>query len=326
MLDVLPENSGVAPNQLAFPANDGARFGTGFTNFQHGLLESGLFTDEKLAELIERYPREFYMITTITGPEDAPEWRNGDLNGVSGQYVLDAVRQGRLWLCLRRFDVVAPEYDRLMDDVFAEAERLNPVLKTFKRKSSLLISSPGARVLYHADIPMVALWHVRGRKRVWLYDANSPKHLPDDVLEGVILRETEEEIPYDTGWDKEAKAVDLEPGWALSWPQNAPHRVDNLDGLNVSITTDFFTAEAQRKYGVYFANGIMRRRFGLRPRSTSVSGLGALAKCAAAVGMKKLGLNKSHERDMIQSFVLDPDVPGKIIELPRSKWTPIVQR
>ncbi|MEM9030827.1 MAG: hypothetical protein AAGC70_20900, partial [Pseudomonadota bacterium] len=268
---------------------------------------------------------EYYMITTMDESGDRVAWRNGDLNGASGDFTLNAIREGCLWLCLRRFDLIAPEYDALVNDAFADAEARNPDLRTSRRKSSLLISSPGARVLYHSDIPMIALWHVRGRKRVWLYDAANPKHLPDEVLEGVILRETEEEIPYDAAWDAEAQAIDLEPGWALSWPQNAPHRVDNLDGLNVSITTDFFTPAAQRKYAVYYANGLMRRRFGIQPRSTATQGLGALTKCASALALKKVGVHSQNEREMIQSFALDTTTPGAILNLQQRDWRPIHQ-
>ena len=300
-------------------------FGSGLAHFRHGFNETGLFSDEKLAALIDRYPREYYMITTMTGEGAAAEWRNGDFDRASGETVLKAIRAGRLWLCLRRLDIVAPEYEELVNAGFAEAERLNPGLRTMQRKSSMLISSPGARVLYHADIPMVALWHVRGRKRLWLYDAENKTQLPDEVLEGVVLRETEEEIPYDPAWDDDATAIDLEPGWAVTWPQNAPHRVDNLDGLNVSITTDYFTPAARQKYGVYFANGMMRRRFGLKPRSTNASGLEAVAKCAAALAMKKAGLHRVNERQMIGSFVLDADRPGRIIDIAPSEQAPILQ-
>ncbi|MDA7945947.1 MAG: cupin-like domain-containing protein [Hyphomicrobiaceae bacterium] len=312
-------------NTLAFEPGHDTSFGSGLSHFRHGFNESGLFTDKKLAELIDSYPREYYMITTMSGAGERPEWRNGDFNGASGKFVLNAIRSGQLWLCLRRLDLVAPEIDTLVNDAFGEIEARNPELKTSRRRSSLLISSPGARVLYHSDIPMVALWHVRGRKRVWLYDADNPVHLPDETLEGVVLRETEEEIFYDPAWDAEAAAIDLEPGWALSWPQNAPHRVDNLDGLNVSITTDYYTPAAQRKYGVYYTNGLMRRRFGWDPKSTATEGARALAKCMAAVAMKKLGVHSQAERDMMQSFVLDLSKPGAIDELPQNEWRPILQ-
>ena len=300
-------------------------FGSGLSHFNHNFAETGLFTDEKLAQLIERYPREYYMINTMTAQGDEPEWRSGEINNVSGDKVLQALTDGRIWLALRRFDVVCPEYDELVHQAFAEMEALQPGLQTFKHKSTMLISSPGARVLYHADIPYVCLFHVRGRKKLWLYDADNKTHLPDQTLEGVVLRETEEEIGYDEAWDKEADAIVLEPGKALSWQLNAPHRVDNLDGLNVSITTDYFTPYAQKKYGVYYANGVMRRKFGMAPKSTKVGGLGAYAKCAAALAFKKAGVMKSSEREMVSTFRLDPENIGQIIDIPQAERTIIEQ-
>lgn len=300
-------------------------FGYGLSHFKHRFAESGLFTDEKLAELIERYPREYYMINTMTAQGDEPEWRSGEINNISGEKVLQALTEGRIWLALRRFDVVCPEYDELVHDAFAEFESLKPNFKSFKHNSSMLLSSPGARVLYHADIPYVCLFHIRGRKKLWLYDAENKTHLPDRTLEGVILRETEEEIEYDASWDKEAKEIILEPGYGLSWPLNAPHRVDNLDGLNVSITTDYFTPLAQKKYGVYFANGILRRKFGLLPKSTDLNGFGAVAKCAAALAFKKSGVMKNEERKMISTFQLDPENIGHIIDLPKEQCSEIHQ-
>lgn len=300
-------------------------FGKSTSVFNHDFASSGLFTDEKLAELIERYPREYYMINTMTAQGDKPEWRSGEINNVSGDKVLQALTEGRIWLALRRFDVVCPEYDDLVHQAFSEMEALQPGLKTFKHNSSMLISSPGARVLYHADIPYVCLFHVRGRKKLWLYDADNKEHLPDQTLEGVILRETEEEVAYKEAWDKDAAEIVLEPGTALSWQLNAPHRVDNLDGLNVSITTDYFTPFAQKKYGVYYTNGIMRRKLGMSPKSTDANGLGAMAKCAAALAIKKSKIVKVKERTMMSTFTLDPDNIGQIIDLPENQRTEIVQ-
>lgn len=121
------------------------------------------------------------------------------------------------------------------------------------------------------------------------------------------------------------RAIDLEPGWALSWPQNTPHRVDNLDGLNVLITTDYFTPSATRKYGVCFANGMRRRRFGLRPALTGASGPGALAKCAMALAVKKLGMRRQNERRMMEEFLLDASAPGAQIDVPADRQRPIEQ-
>ena len=310
---------------VSFRSGDEHAFGKDFVHFNHAFAESGLFTDDKLAELIENYPREYYVMATVRGEAAGSEWLHGDFKGLPGAFVLEAIKTGRLWLNLRRLDLIAPDYDRLVTDAFAEIEALNPSLKTSRQKSSILISSPGARVLYHADIPMIALWHIRGRKRVWLYDADNKDMLPDETLEAVILREQEEDIPYDPAWDARAKAIDLDPGTVISWPHNAPHRVDNLEGLNVSITTDFFTPAATRKYGVYYTNGIIRRRLGLNPRSTAIEGPGALAKCAAAIALKKAGIQRTREHQMVQVFRLDRARPGEIIDLAPDQRRPIAQ-
>lgn len=40
------------------------KFGREQVTLKHNMADSGLFTDEALAELIDRYPREYYMLTT----------------------------------------------------------------------------------------------------------------------------------------------------------------------------------------------------------------------------------------------------------------------
>ena len=41
--------------------------------------------------------------------------------------------------------------------------------------------------------------------------------------------------------------------------------------------------------------------------------------------MKKLKIEKSNERQMMQSFSLDPESPGAIRLLEKQDWQPIVQ-
>jgi hypothetical protein len=296
------------------------KFGSEQVTLKHNMADSGLFTDEALADLIDRYPREYYMLTTMSKTGEKKIWRNGDKAKMPGKDVLESLKTGQVWLALRRFDIVAPEYQKIIDESMDQLEATNPGLKATKRDSSLLISSPNARVFYHADIPMICLWHLRGRKKVWLYDADNKNHLPDTRMEGIILRETEEEILYKEEWDKDAEPVILEPGNAVSWALNTPHRVDNLEGLNVSITTEFFTPEAKRKYGVYFTNGYLRRKFNYQPKSTRTDGLSAYLKCAVALAIKKSGLVRAEQqREMKCSFELNPEKLSEIIDLPVEK-------
>lgn len=303
----------------------GGTFGRDLVSVKHNMLDSGLFTDDALADLIDRYPREYFMFDTMIVDGARQVWRHGDPSDLSGKEILEAIKNGKFWMNLRRFDVVAQQYDKLVNNAFEELEATTPGLKTSRRSSSLLISSPGARVLYHADIPMICLWHLRGKKRVWIYDAKNKQHLPDESREAIILRETEEKLAYNPEWDKDAIAHDLDPGMAVSWELNAPHRVDNLDGLNVSITTEYFTPEALRSYGVHFTNGYLRRRFGWTPGSTEINGVGAMAKLGFAGVAKKLNLHKTRERKLLCDFTLDREQIGRMVDLPAESRWPIQQ-
>jgi len=285
---------------------DAERFSLAPLRLKHRFADSGLFSDDALADLIEVYPGHHMTIYTTGEDADGTQvWRHGTLGGLSGGEVLEAIKSGRLWLNLQHIEEAAPRYSSLVKRAFGDVSALNPSLKTFHHNTGILISSPGMNVLYHCDIPPIALWHIRGRKRLWLYP-DTDKFLSPMDRERVVLRETEEEVPYRPEFDEHAKVFDLEPGDALAWKQQAPHRVDNLDGMNVSITTSYYTPAAQRFYGVVYANGAMRRLLGVNPTSTSIEGPFALAKCAFAAGVKYSGLLKSRERILQTSFQVDP--------------------
>ncbi len=303
----------------------GQDYGTGLVKFNHLLKETGLFDDDKLAELIDKTPREFYMITHMNVEGKKMIWRNGDFNGLSGKEVIEAIKHGQLWLCLRGIETFSPEHHEVMEQAFGEVANVTPHVKTDRSQTHILISSPNASVLYHTDIPIIHHWHVRGKKRFYLWDEKDKTVLPDETLEAVILRETEEEIHYEKNWDEFASIIDLEPGISCTWPQNGPHKVDNLDGLNVSVVAEYFTPQAKRKYGVYYANGFMRRYLGMNPSSTSTEGPAAYAKCALALLLKKIKFAQAKEREMMLSFLLDPKKIGGIINLKQSEHKPITQ-
>jgi hypothetical protein len=85
-------------------------------------------------------------------------------------------------------------------------------------------------------------------------------------------------MPYAAWYDEHAKVFDLTPGQMLSWPLNAPHRVENLDGVNISMTVSFSSVESRRREVLHLANGLLRHRFGVTPQSTRIEGTGFAAK------------------------------------------------
>ncbi len=290
-------------------------FGQEALLLHHRLSETGLFTHEALAELIDGYPSHSYNLNTMGYDPENPEWREGVIKGNSGKDVIESISQGRMWLNLRQVDKVSPKYHKLLNEIFEEFEGYVPGFETFKRKFGILISSPKVQVFYHADIPGQSLWQVEGRKRVYVYPNREP-FLSQKHLEGIILGETEEEIPYETEFDKGAIVYDLKPGEMVHWPLNCPHRVLNEDCLNVSVTTEHWTNDIRKSFAVNYANGVLRRSFGVQNPSNSITGPAVYAKAALAVGWRKLKLDQSKKVVRTVDFTLDPQAETGIVDIP----------
>ena len=289
-------------------------FTTANLAFEHGLHERPMFSDEGLVSLLDRYPRDKLGVFTMGhDPVDWRSWRRGSPGALTGDRLLLAAKEGRIWLNLRQTNDHVPEYAALADEIFADKEAHVPGLRTFKRDVGMLISSANAQVFYHLDVPLVSLWQIRGRKKVWVYPVADP-YVGDLALEKIVLKETAEQFAFDPEWDKGAAVYDLTPGKMVTWKQNAPHRIENGPMLNVSISIEFMTPPALMRANVIYANGVLRRRLGANPRIQDGFGPTALGKLAVARGAKALNLQTPHVRHLPVTFGLDAGRPGVLVE------------
>ena len=262
-----------------------AEFRRGVVTARHRLHRDPAFSDAALAELIERHPRELCDFCTMgDDPADRESWRAGDPGDLDGETLIEAVRNGKLWINLREAMNVDPVYKPLFDKLISQLRTLNPGYHPVRPYAGILISSPGAQVFYHADVSETFLLHVKGRKRFRIYPPNAP-YVTEEALEAILHMDQTEDIPYDPAWDADAAQIDLGPGDMAAWPLHAPHRVENLDGLNVSIACEVVTRESVMKNAVLHANGALRRA-GFTPRSTRADGVQAYAKLALSKGVK----------------------------------------
>lgn len=283
----------------------------------HRLNRDPLFSREGLAELVSRYPREHYALIYMgaQGQSEKRFWREGDIAGLSGEKVITSIEAGRMWLNLRRVSEVDRRYREVVDQIFEEVRAHVPGYETFSRTCGILISSPNAQVYYHSDLPGQSLWQMHGRKRVYVYP-DQPPYLHPEQLEHIALNEVEVDMRYEPSFDKGALVFDLEPGQMLHWQLNAPHRVENHDCLNVSMTTEYWTADIRRRQMLNLANGILRERLGLAPRSRATSGPAFWAKAVLQAGMRRAGLLERNRKSVRPiDFRLDPAEPGRIIDL-----------
>ncbi len=289
----------------------------GFTRenltFQHALHQRAMFTDEGLAETLDRYPRSALGVFTMgQDPVAWDTWRRGAAGDLSGAQLLEAAKAGRIWLNLRETNLHLPEYAALSDEIFADKAAHAPGVKTFKRDLGLLISSADAQVFYHLDVALVSLWQIRGQKRVWVYPVAEP-YVSDEQLERIVLRETAEQFGYRPQWDAGAEVHDLTPGSMVTWRQNAPHRIENGSMLNVSLSVEFMTPAALLRANVIYANGVLRRRLGAHPAIDAGVTPAAVAKLAVARAAKALKLQKPNPKVLPTSFRLDGERLGRLL-------------
>ncbi len=303
--------------QIELSAADAAAFGKTPVVASHDLAASELFTDAALIELLERHPRH-RLHSLVTGTDETrPEDNRLALNdGVGGAELLRAVYAGRLWLNITRITEVDPRYRAIVDALY---EQVAAKVRGFRAKSSqatLLVSSPGALVYYHADGPASVLWHIRGRKRVWVYPAGDPWYVERETLEDIFVGARHEYLPYDRAFDRGATVHDLAPGQWIAWAQNAPHRVTNLEGVNVSLSTEHFTNQSRRRARVYAANRFFRTRLGCSHLSVREDGPGAVAKILVHGLARRMGLGSVPTKRHVASMRVDARAVGGATPLP----------
>lgn len=285
-------------------------FGRQSLVLHHRLHELPLFERDTLAQLIETVPSEHYDFVRPgeIGSLKA-HWQQGSLHGARGEDALRAVEEGRFWLSIRALQAWDDGFAATTAKIFKEFEGKVPGFATFKHKTGMLISSPNAQVYYHADVPGQSLWQIKGHKDVYIYDNKDP-FLSDVQLEGIFLGETEEEIRFESWYDEFAQKLTLSPGEMAHWPLNNPHRVENHDEVNISITTEHFTKEIRDFYAVVYANGVLRKA-GIGSSRHS-RGATKYAKMALAAGHKmvyKRFVPSSRPAKAERSFKLDMAAP-----------------
>ena len=272
----------------------------------HSLIAQGFAEDAALAEVLDRYPAELFDINLYDyDDEGQASLRTGARGRLDGGQLLEAIQQGRLWVNMRGIETGWPELWAAAMVEYRRIEKTYPGMKAIKNAGQLILSSPKARVPYHFDAAGVVLFHLRGRKRIFVYPGDEA-HLPERNMEQVVARQTTEELPYTQAFEADARIMDLEPGQALTWPLYAPHRVENLDRFCVSLSMDFQTWPSRFRNGALFTNAVIRSRGG-RPRFTDGMTTPELAaRWAASLALKKAGAMKSKIANFERDF--EPEV------------------
>lgn len=272
----------------------------------HNLVERGFASDEALAEVLHRYPAELFDINLYDyDAEGQVSLRTGARGSLSGDQLLAAIQAGRLWVNLRDASTGCPDLWAAAMGEFERIQATYPGMRAVTNAGQLIISSPAAKVPYHFDAAGVVLFHLRGRKRIFVYPGDEA-HLPERNMEQVVARQTTEELPYTRAFEADAHVVDLEPGQALTWPLYAPHRVENLDRFCVSLSMDFQTWSSRIRNGALYTNAVIRSRGGAPRFTDGMSQPELAARWAASLALKRVGGLKSRISGFERDF--EPEV------------------
>lgn len=245
------------------------------------------FSDAKLAELLDLYPREKLGIYRFPSHDkSAQKAEHGCAPTLSGAEIMETVRKGQIWLNLRAVNKELPEYEALAETIFGQLKEASGTA-TFKEDVGVLISSPNIHVHYHLDIPLVCLVQLRGEKKVSIYPRRAPFVEPDQISD-FALRRQDEQMTYSERFEAAANVVSLEPGLAVTWPQTAPHRVQNGDSLNVSLSCEFMTGEGILKANALHTNASLRNKNRQAQPFPEKVNLSTLTKAGAARVLKKV--------------------------------------
>ena len=284
-------------------------------SFGHDLSGTGLFSDEALIALLDKHPSHLLDVNSM-GDADHPEYpnkfRTGDFRDIPGKILLEAAKAGRVFINMREAMNVHAEYKDVLDKMYGDLAK-NTKQKAYAARGGILISSPISQTPYHFDKTEVILWHIRGAKRIVIYP-RTQKFIPDQAYESAVTNLIDDDLPYDRSFDAEAVQIDLEPGMALSWPLNSPHRVDN-SAFCVSVTTEYSTRESGMKNAAMITNATLRHKFGIDVSYAKDGKAARQVKSVFGRVLKKTGIaHKTVTKDMV-TFTIDPKDPGYVVDV-----------
>jgi hypothetical protein len=192
-----------------------------------------------------------------------------------------------------------PTYRKVFDQLMGEFGKATG-MRVLNADAAVLISAANMGIFFHVDPAETMLWHIRGTKTILVYPPKE-ETVTEQALEAILLKETLSDLPWRPEMEREAVAVTLTPGQAVSWPIHSPHRVLNGNDLNVSISIEYTTPRSMLGNGVFYTNGVLRRRAGLNLKSRGAPAVLKPAYWAAAKALKtfsppKNTVERSHER------------------------------
>jgi len=141
-----------------------------------------------------------------------------------------------------------------------------------------------------------------------------------DGLEKIALGRGVEKIPYEPAFDTYAKVFTLLPGHMISWPHLVPHKVENGNCLNVSLSLEAVTMSSRFRLGSHFFDAFTRKHFNFQIMAHSNIKFVQVIKTLVSIVIKKIGASE-HDKELTgYTYKLDMSSPNFLIPIEKNNY------
>lgn len=248
--------------------------------FSHSLIDHPLLTLAALEGLAQRLPADSIeynpgALPIGIAPEAIPPAERGVIETIR------TIDQCGSWMVLKRIEQ-HPDYAALLHAIL---DQIKPITdrntgQMHRCEGFIFISSPGSVTPFHFDPEHNLLLQLRGRKTMTVFSAEDQDLLDSTVHEAFHLGQHHRNLIWLDEFADRGTAITIAPGEAIHVPVKAPHWVQNLDEVSLSLSvtwrSDWSVAEADAR-----AFNHVIRQFGLKPRAPAPFPARNLAKSLA---------------------------------------------
>ncbi len=244
----------------------------------HRLAELSIFSDQGLASIIDRYPRDEMTVTTMgDNPAHPSELQFGTFDDHDGRVWIDMVRRGRLCLRLSNLARNSDLLGQIVQRLCGEMMECQPGLHTDSHEGDLWISSPYAIHYFGIDLQPTVRWQIRGHRQVSHYPVGQP-FVSERDLEKIVSDGKARPLYYEPAFDQHATCCEQIPGDVLGLPLHTPYRIATSGTLSLTLTTKYQTRQSHRTTAVIRGNEQLNRWLPNQDHSVSVTGVKSVVK------------------------------------------------
>lgn len=242
----------------------------------HTVQGEALLQVDALVALAESHPEELVEHNLGAVPVELPGGEAPRL-GRTGAQVLAEIEENGSWLVLKNVEQ-DPRYRALLDRLLDGIDPIVPGGENTRllREAFIFVSAPGSVTPAHVDPEHNFLLQIRGTKTM---------HVGAFEDDETRARELER---FHSGQHRNIsripdglEAVALAPGQGVYVPPDAPHWVQNGDGVSISLSITWRTPTTSRRGLLWSANHRLRQR-GKSPQVPGASRLEDARKLAGA--------------------------------------------